>query len=353
MDRRPVLLASHDNSVAGESDPMRSAPVARIVEAIGRDRGEALPGGVSSDIRMLECDGARYCVKQALAKLKVDADWRAPIERNHSEAEWLRVVAEISPAAVPRVLHEERAAGWFVMEYLPPEQYPIWKAQLRDGSIDPAMAARVGSELAKIHAHTANRPDLARRFETDHIFYPIRLEPYLIATGGRHPDLAARLRQLSDATLHHHLALVHGDVSPKNILAGDSGPVFLDAECAWYGDPAFDLAFVLNHMLLKCVWQPQWTAGYLACFDALCHGYLPDVTWESCAAMETRTAHLLPGLLLGRVDGKSPAEYVTADADKDSIRTVARALLLDPVSTLAQVRDAWASARETRAAKGQ
>ncbi|MEP7084760.1 MAG: phosphotransferase, partial [Betaproteobacteria bacterium] len=155
VDRPPVLFAADDNGEPGEHNPARSAPVASIVEAIARGGGEALPGGVSSDIKMLECDGARYCIKQALPKLKVEADWRAPIERNHSEAEWLRVVAEISPSSVPRILHEERAAGWFVMEYLPPEHYPVWKAQLRDGAIDPSMAARVGSELAKIHAHTA------------------------------------------------------------------------------------------------------------------------------------------------------------------------------------------------------
>ena len=29
-------------------------------------------------------------------------------------------------------------------------------------------------------------------------------------------------------------------MSPKNLLVGPDGPVLLDAECAWYGDPAFD-----------------------------------------------------------------------------------------------------------------
>ena len=159
-----------------------------------------------------------------------------------------------------------------------------------------------------------------------------------------HPDLAPRLRELSDATMRTHLALVHGDVSPKNILAGPRGPVFLDAECAWYGDPAFDLAFVLNHLLLKCIWRPQWTARYLACFGALRDAYLAGVDWESRVAIETRTAHLLPGLLLGRVDGKSPAEYVTAPSERDLIRGVARPLLLHPAATLDEVLHAWSGA---------
>jgi aminoglycoside phosphotransferase (APT) family kinase protein len=114
--------------------------------------------------------------------------------------------------------------------------------------------------------------------------------------------------------------------------------VFLDAECAWYGDPAFDLAFCLNHLLLKCLWVPQATAGFLACFDALAESYLAA---HGPAGLEARAASLLPGLLLARVDGKSPVEYVTEDAQKDRVRALARALLLDPPATLTAVRSAW------------
>ena len=75
-----------------------------------------------------------------------------------------------------------------------------------------------------------------------------------MATARAHPGLRGILHGLVRTTAATKRALVHGDVSPKNILVGPSGPVFLDAECAWYGDPAFDLAFCLNHLLLKCLW---------------------------------------------------------------------------------------------------
>ena len=57
--------------------------------------------------------------------------------------------------------------------------------------------------------------------------------------------------------------------------------------------------------------------------------------------VEARAAALLPGLLLARVDGKSPVEYLTDEADKVKVRTIAAALLCKPPSRLAQVRDAW------------
>jgi 5-methylthioribose kinase len=256
----------------------------------------------------------------------------------------MRIVAGIDPRAVPKVLGEDRDTGMFAMEFLDPSRYPVWKTQLRDGDISIATAREVGRRIAEIQGRTAGRLDVARKFQTDHIFFPIRLEPYLAATAKRHPDCAARLESLVRVTGATKKALVHGDISPKNILAGPHGPVFLDAECAWYGDPAFDLAFCLNHLLLKCVWQPQWESRYLGSFDALSENYLANVNWESRADIEERTAHLLPGLLLGRIDGKSPVEYITADAQRERVRYVARTLLLRPVDTLAAVREAWRGA---------
>ena len=306
---------------------------------------ETLPGGVSSDILRIDIPGRSpelsFCFKRALAKLKVAADWRAPVERNHAEVEWMRVAGELAPQCVPRILGEDAQSGAFAMEYLAPDLHPVWKSELRDGEIRIETAAAVASCIAAIHAGTARRADLAQRFANDHIFHPIRLEPYLLATGARRPDCAARLRQLVATTANTKLALVHGDLSPKNILVAARGPILLDAECAWYGDPAFDLAFCLNHMLLKCLWRPQWRERYLACYDALASTYLARVSWEPRAAIEARTAHLLPGLFLGRVDGKSPAEYLTDERDKERVRRVARRFLLEPVDQLAAIRDAW------------
>jgi aminoglycoside phosphotransferase (APT) family kinase protein len=303
---------------------------------------EPLTGGVSSDIVLVQSGGRRFCVKRALAKLKVAAEWRAPVERNRSEADWFEVMGAVLPQVVPKIIADHADEGWFAMEYLPPEQYPLWKAQLRDSEIDVDFAAAVGTALVKIHAATARRADLAQRFATDHIFFPIRLEAYLLATAEKHPECAGELRALVEVTGDTKLALVHGDVSPKNILRGPKGPVFLDAECAWYGDPAFDPAFCLNHMLLKCLWRPQHAPAYLRCFDALAKAYLDGVSWEPVAQIEERVARLLPGLFLARVDGKSPVEYVTEEAQKQQVRKIAVPLLKTPPQQLAQVRATWA-----------
>jgi Ser/Thr protein kinase RdoA (MazF antagonist) len=230
------------------------------------------------------------------------------------------------------------------MPYFPPERYPVWKVQLRDGRVDLGFAAQVGRTIGRIHAATMHDARLAEAFANDATFHAIRLEPYLEATARRHPDLSEALMGLSRATLACHRALVHGDVSPKNILAGPEGPVLLDAECAWYGDPAFDLAFCLNHLLLKCLWNRGATPRFLAAFDALCAACLEVLPPAHGDEIEARAARLLPALLLARVDGKSPVEYITADADRDLVRAAAIPLISDPQSRLDAVRKAWAAA---------
>jgi tRNA A-37 threonylcarbamoyl transferase component Bud32 len=305
-------------------------------------RGEALAGGVSSDIWRLSLpDGREICVKRALPKLKVAADWRAPVVRNIYEARWLAEADRALPGAAPKLLGQDEAIGCLAMEFLSPADHPVWKTRLRDGHADAGFAGEVGRRIAAIHAHAAAQPELAAAFPTDEIFHAIRLEPYLLATARAHPDLARVLEDIAAVTARSKRTLVHGDVSPKNILCGPAGPVFLDAECAWWGDPAFDLAFCLNHLLLKCLWTPRAAAGFLACFEELGARYMAGITWETPEALESRAARLLPGLFLARVDGKSPVEYLTEDHDKNRVRRVARALLTRPEDRLLAVRAAW------------
>lgn len=299
---------------------------------------EALAGGVSSDIWRVDLRNGSIVVKRALPRLRVAQLWEAPVERNRYERRWLEAANAIVPGAAPRVLAGDDE-GCFAMEYLP--GLPVWKAELHAGRADPAFAADVGRKLAALHDATARRADIAAAFATDASFHALRLEPYLLAAGGVHPSLEKPLRDLAERTARTRLALVHGDVSPKNILVGPQGAVFLDAECAWYGDPAFDLAFCLNHLLLKCLWVPEHQEGYLVCFDSLLSSYKENLSWEKPEELEQRTASLLPGLLLARVDGKSPVEYLTLDSQRDLVRSFAKRFLLSPPVNLADIRNAW------------
>ncbi|MCL4182224.1 MAG: phosphotransferase [Burkholderiaceae bacterium] len=302
-----------------------------------------LEGGVSSDIWRIDTGLGTVCVKRALPKLKVAADWRAPISRNTYEWAWLEFAARHMPKAVPAPLAHDPQAGLFAMAWLDPGRYPVWKRQLLDGRVEPETARSVGTVLGRIHFASAHDPALAAAFPTLSNFHALRLEPYLLATATRHPDLATRLHGLAERTGSKQIALVHGDVSPKNILVGPDGPILLDAECAWYGDPAFDIAFCLNHLLLKGLVRSELRGKLTASFEAFVKAYFAEARFEPRSDLEARAAALLPALMLARVDGKSPVEYLRDEARRDTVRHFARPRIAAAPSTLEEVVRDWIS----------
>ncbi len=329
------------------------AQIGDALRRLGLLDGAALPaiarltGGVSCDIFKVDLPSGPVCVKRALPQLRVAAEWFAPVERAESEVKWLRLAEQLGLPLAPRVIAHAPQDHLFVMEFLPPEDHPNWKAELAAGRVDPDIAAAVGRDLVRIHAATAYSPEAAGDFANREMFAALRIEPYLRHTAKVHPDLAAKLTALAEETLETEIALVHGDVSPKNILAGPDGPVFLDAECAWYGDPAFDLAFCLTHLLLKGVWRPPHRAAYLGAFDALSQAYLGEVRWEPRAGLDQRSGALLAAFLLARVDGKSPVEYLT-DTDRDFVRRTARGLVALDAISVDEVAWSWADEMDKR-----
>jgi len=327
-----------------------SLPAADIAAALARmgllaagERALVTPlaGGVSSDIWRVDLPSGPICVKRALPKLRVAAEWIVPVERSVHEWDWYRLVDARLPGACPHPIARDEATNLFAMDFLADDAYPLWKAQLLAGEVDPGFARGVGRTLGCIHATTAGQPDVARQFATDALFHALRLEPYLEAAARAHPGLAPAILAVEATTAGTHRVLVHGDVSPKNILAGPQGPVFLDAECAWYGDPAFDVAFCLNHLLLKTLVRADRRDALAASFAALADAYAAEATWEPARDVLQRTARLLPALFLARVDGKSPVEYLRDDRQRERVRTAAQRWLAAPHDTPGALLADW------------
>jgi Phosphotransferase enzyme family len=285
-----------------------------------------LAGGVSSELWRVDLPDRTICVKQALEKLRVKGDWYAPVSRNAVEWDWLSFAAAVVPGQVPEPLAHDEDRGLFAMSFLEARDYPVWKARLLAGTVDRDEAVAVATLIGRLHAASAGDPEHARRFATDGNFASLRINPYLRTIARRHPDLSGEIEQIIRRTTTTRLTVVHGDVSPKNILIGPSGPVLLDAECAWYGDPAFDLAFVINHLVLKTLVVSGRREALVASANALAESYARLVTWESADATVARAAALLPALLLARVDGLSPVEYLDRE-QQSAVRAVARNLL--------------------------
>lgn len=251
---------------------------------------------------------------------------------------WLRRAAAVLPDVAPTVVAEDADSHIFAMTFIPGA--PVWKDELIAGRIDADFAAAVGRSLVTIHAATANDPTVAAEFRTGALFDALRIDPFLRYVAERDPARGPRLQRIAASLAERQVALVHGDVSPKNILVGPAGPVLLDAECAVYGDPAFDLAFCLTHLLLKAVWLSDHRGQLLAAARALADAYLAGVEWEQRSDLDRRAATLTAALLLARVDGKSPAAYLD-EADRATVRGAARLGLTDAHLTLTTLLRDW------------
>jgi aminoglycoside phosphotransferase (APT) family kinase protein len=306
---------------------------------------EPLTGGVSSDIvRIRLKDGRDFAAKRALPQLKVATEWKAPLERNHYEVAWLRRANSVVPGAAPQVLAEDREYGVALLEYLPAEDFVLWKSELLAGRADPNVAVAVADALGRIHAATLNDPSAAAEFPTDDLIDALRLDPYLRFTASRHPDLSPQILSVLNTTWTTKLALVHGDVSPKNILISkrDGHPVLLDAECAWFGDPAFDAAFCLNHLLLKSVHLLSIKDELLREAKTFTATWLSHFPASLRASLDSRVAALLPCLMLARVDGKSPVEYLS-ETGRQRVRELAIPLIKRPRISINAVVDGVSS----------
>lgn len=278
-----------------------------------------LSGGVSSDVFLIEDREKRFVVKQALPCLKVQDHWPADTSRNRVEYEFLKYLKQLIPGAAPQVV--AAGADYFAMEYLGPE-YANWKELLLRGECRQEHALRAATILGTLHRESFGNPGLVSLFDSTTNFHQLRTDPYLLTTGRRHPELRELFEREAQRLEATRECLVHGDYSPKNILIGNGRLVLLDCEVAWYGDPAFDLAFLTNHLLLKSLFHAPVDHGLQQMTTTFLEKYFEErsLPADDARELDARTARLLLMLMLARVDGKSPVEYLTGGA-KDFVRT--------------------------------
>jgi aminoglycoside phosphotransferase (APT) family kinase protein len=310
-----------------QRDGVARAPDARLTP---------LTGGVSCEIYLVEDGAERFVVKRALAKLKVKADWFADISRNRYEWEYIRYVAKFLPAAVPALRRCSAADNYFAMEHLN-GSFLNWKQLLLAGKANMKHAGRAGNILAQIHRHSAGDPEAMRLFDTTQNFFQLRIESYLLTTAVKHPALRALFEAEAARLASACECLVHGDFSPKNILISPERMVLLDCEVAWYGEPAFDLAFLLNHFFLKALLHAPNDVGMRPMIEKFWSEYQAV---RPALEMEPRVGRLLLMLMLARVDGKSPVEYLDSDRQQ-FIREFVGSELPTGNFSLSHIADSW------------
>ncbi len=271
-----------------------------------------LTGGVSSQILLIDDGEHRLVLKRALEKLNVKEDWFADVKRNVIEQQYLIYVAGFMPEAVPAILYSDETHNFFCMEMLE-NGLQNWKTLLLNKQFNLAYAGKAGKVLAEIHLKSINNSKLGEEFDTLDNFSELRIEPYLLATAEKNELLAFFFKAEAKRLAETKFCLVHGDFSPKNILVNEERLVILDCEVAWYGDPVFDITFLLNHFVLKALYLKEDAGKLMQMAELVWESYITVINNEVDSRFENRVIHLLPMLMLARVDGKSPVEYLSTE----------------------------------------
>ncbi len=295
-----------------------------------------LSGGVSNIVLLAEGGEDRLVLKQALPVLRVQEHWPADTSRIRREWSAMRLLGPyLPPGALPTILFTDENNFIFAMSAAPAGAR-TWKSLLLEGVIDLRVAARIAAMLARIFQASWGVPYWETAFGDLRAFDQLRLDPYYRFTAHRYPDLSRHFDECIQQACRLRFCLVHGDWSPKNFLLSDEAIMAIDFEVVHYGDPSFDAAFLLNHLLLKSLYRPQWAPQYAAAaaeFWRVLIEQLPagSETFESAAIRH------LGCLLLARIDGKSPVEYIRDEALKRRVRDYARRLIVQPPPAMAEV----------------
>lgn len=301
-----------------------------------------LSGGVSGRVfRVDRLGSASWVVKQALPQLQVEVVWRSDPSRIHVEAEAMRWLnAALAPGWVPRLVYDDPANHVIVMEAVP-EPCPTWKSQLLQGRVDPTVVARVGSLLARIHfAGYRDRDRVSRLFGERRHFEELRLDPYYRFAGRVVPEVAPFLEALCESTLAQTRTFVHGDFSPKNLLLNGGRVVLVDHEVAHLGDPAFDLGFAMAHFLGKFNHLRECRPVLHDSMHEFWRTYRATVGRLHDDGFEDRAVSHSLACVLARAVGKSPLEYLEADA-RERQRDVVVDLMAQNLTTVSALIDTF------------
>lgn len=318
------------------------------VSAKERIECETLRGGVSNRtvlVRRLDHDNNDWVLKQALEKLRVEADWHSDPARILREAHgmmWLQQIA--NPGTTTPLLFKDKKHYLLAMQAVP-QPHENFKTRLLRGDVGKDDIQQFGTLIGVIHS-VSSQSDLQREalgmaFGDRTYFESLRLEPYYGYAAEQVSVARPFLQQLIDDTRQTQLTVVHGDYSPKNILIHNRKLILLDHEVIHFGDPAFDIGFSLTHLLSKAHHLASNRDAFAVAAKQYWSAYcdtLGDVPWRD--ELEPRVVRHTLGCLLARVAGRSPLEYLSTD-ERNTQRDAILALLPSPPLGINELTDAF------------
>ena len=293
-----------------------------------------LEGGVSSEVYHVKTNKSEYCIKRSLKKLLVKKEWIADTNRIKFEYYWLNHCRNILNKNIPKTYEFNNKKKYIVMEYLNNSKYKTLKELYFKKIINLNTIRLISKHLYKIHSKSNNYKIKILFKGNRNNFNDLRLDPYFNEVGRVYPKYKEYVKDLNKNYLINSSTLIHGDFSPKNILIGKNKIVYLDAECCNFGDPIFDLVFFSNHLLLKSIFIKDKSKEFIKSYIIFYKEYLKNLNAKKSKQYVDRIIKMTPIMMLARIDGKSPVEYIKSKKIKNTIRNKSFLLLEREINNL-------------------
>jgi 5-methylthioribose kinase len=284
----------------------------KIISASDQAEVEVLTGGVSNVVLAITTKNQKMVLKQALAELMVAQKWEADQRRAIVEANAIALFHKLSPDQVPNLVFLDPERFILILDRVPVGS-TVWKSDLLDGVINPDIAEVLGTTLAQWHNFGEKDKEARLQFMEDSLFEQLRIDPFYRFVAAKNDALKSVISKLINELEGDKTTIVHGDFSPKNIMVGMDDQVYiLDFEVTHVGNPVFDLAFLLAHLLCKKFRTDEPLEEKLlgASAERFINAYEVIRPIDSSLSLHTAL------IALARVEGKSPVNYL--DSNKQS-----------------------------------
>jgi 5-methylthioribose kinase len=285
---------------------------------------EVLTGGVSNTVLAISTQNKNLVLKQALPELKVAELWEADPRRAIVEADALELFHSLNPEIVPELVFVDPIEFVVIMKRVPLSSR-VWKSDLLSGIYRPQVGRTLGTTLAQWHNFGILNPAAHNKFMEDTLFDQLRIDPFYRFVASKNVDLRESIHRLIVELEQDKSTIVHGDFSPKNFMVTEDDHVYvLDFEVMHVGNPVFDLAFILAHLLCKFFHAPnaQEAAELSNIAKTFLNAYL-----ELSQISETLVLHTAL-IALARVEGKSPVNYLS-QSEQEKIQLLTKKVLVD------------------------
>jgi 5-methylthioribose kinase len=283
----------------------------KVISASDNAEVEVLTGGVSNVVLAITTANQKLVLKQALAELAVSEKWLADQRRAIVEADAIKLFNQLSPDQVPKLIFLDPERFILVLERVPVGS-TVWKSDLLAGVINPDVGAGLGKTLATWHNY-------------GEVFEQLRIDPFYRFVAAKNPQIEVSIRKLINELEGDKTTIVHGDFSPKNIMVSMDDQIFiLDFEVTHVGNPVFDLAFLIAHLLCKFFRTEDRLQAKLLSNTA----NIFTTEYAKLRSISPSVAKHTALIALARVEGKSPVNYLDQVAQK-KLQSFTKAVLAD------------------------